>query len=633
MLNPLLLLFLLLLLLTSRAPMAVSAQDSLAPVNPYASLCNQSLDIYDAHSRYLSNLRALGANLSRDASASGFAIGRAGVAPDDVYGLVLCRGDLPGANCTRALAAAFLDVTGRAQPCLYYKDAAFYYDMYMLRFTGNASAISSLSNEPEWSGSNMNAVTDEKAAAQFMDRAVGLMNRVADLAAVSNSSGRYYANGEDWFGAQGVDKIYGLAQCTPDMTAGQCRSCLAGIIRQMPLRFSGPSGSLIGGRILGVRCNLRYEKELFFLETENTIMPKGRMSTAHKIIAVGVPCVVLLISGLLLRPYIVKQARELLLQRDLVTLENEIVRESDSRFLLFRISKIRDATNNFSEQNKLGEGGFGPVYKGRLSNNQEAAIKRLSPNSVQGFREFKNEIKLIARLQHRHLVRLLGCCITSKERILVYEYMENGNLEDIIFGEGANMSWPVRRRIIEGIADGLLYIHNYAHECIVHRDLKPSNILLDQEMNPKISDFGIARICLSNVTESSTRTVMGTPGYIAPEYCSQNVYSTKSDVYSFGILVLEIISGKRAAGSHELAGRSYELRRYAWQLWREDRCDEFVDPSLGEEYQEMDIIRCIQVALLCVQDSPEDRPTMHDVIMMLSNRNRRLLAPAQPGSL
>lgn len=251
---------------------------------------------------------------------------------------------------------------------------------------------------------------------------------------------------------------------------------------------------------------------------------------------------------------------------------------------------------------------------------------------MQGFREFMNEIKLIASLQHKNLVRLFGCCIKSKERILVYEYMPNGSLEEFIFGVGAKKSWPIHRGIIEGIAEGLLYLHDYAHECIVHRDMKPSNILLDHEMNPKISDFGIARICLSNVTESNTTTAMGTFGYIAPECYSQNVYSTRSDVFSFGILVLEIISGKSAVGSYQLAGRSYELRKYAWQLWREQRCDELVDDSLGEEYTEMDVLRCIQIALLCVQDSAEDRPTMREVTMMLSNGNKRLLLPVQPGS-
>uniref|UniRef100_A0A0E0JI30 non-specific serine/threonine protein kinase n=1 Tax=Oryza punctata TaxID=4537 RepID=A0A0E0JI30_ORYPU len=590
---------LLLLVLATSWPSAASGQDSSsATVSPLNTHCNATTGNYTAGSAYLSNLRALSDALSRRALVTGFASGSYGAAPDEVHGLVLCRGDFTGGNCTDGLASAFRDAT--AQFCPGAGDATVYYDQYMIRYTNDGRLLSNLgNNEPLWSGKNMNEVTGADAAARFMAKATELMNRTADLAAFGSPSSRY-ATGETWFDEQGVSIVYGLVQCTPDLTGEQCRRCLAGIIAQMPKLFGDASSRPVGGRILGVRCNLRYEKDVFFKETNTTLklnMPK-----------------------------------KLLLQRDLVMLEREIVSESDDRFSLFKFSKIKDATDNFSRENKLGEGGFGPVYKGRLTTNQDIAVKRLAPNSAQGFKEFKNEIKLIACLQHRNLVRLLGCCIKSKERILVYEYMPNGSLDDLIFGEEVKPNWHVRRNIIEGIAEGLIYIHDYAHECIVHRDLKPSNILLDHEMNPKISDFGIARICLSSVTESNTTTAIGTFGYIAPEYCSQNVYSTKSDVFSFGILVLEIMSGKRAVGSYKLSGRSYELRRYAWQLWKEERCDELVDPSLGEDYQEMDIIRCIQVALLCVQDSADDRPTMHDVTTMLSNGNRRLLMPAQPGS-
>uniref|UniRef100_A0A0E0ISZ9 non-specific serine/threonine protein kinase n=1 Tax=Oryza nivara TaxID=4536 RepID=A0A0E0ISZ9_ORYNI len=542
---------LLLLVLTTSWPPAASGQDaSSATVSPLNTHCNATAGTnHTAGSAYLSNLRALGGALSRRALATGFASGSYGAAPDEVHGLVLCRGDFTGGNCTDGLASAFRDAA--AQFCPGAADATVYYDQYMIRYTNDGRLLSDPGdNEPLWSGKNMNEVTGADAAARFMAKATELMNRTADLAAFgsppSSSSPSRYATGETWFDEQGVSVVYGLVQCTPDLTGEQCRSCLAGIIAQMPKLFGDASSRPVGGRILGVRCNLRYEKDVFFKETSTTIklnMPK-----------------------------------KLLLQRDLVILEREIVSESDERFSLFKFSKIKDATDNFSRENKLGEGGFGHVYKGRLTTNQDIAVKRLAPNSAQGFKEFKNEIKLIACLQHRNLVRLLGCCIKSKERILVYEYMPNGSLDGLIF------------------------------------------------------DFGIARICLSSVTESNTTTAIGTFGYIAPEYCSQNVYSTKSDVFSFGILVLEIISGKRAVGSYKLSGRSYELRRYAWQLWKEERCDELVDPSFGEDYQEMDIIRCIQVALLCVQDSAEDRPTMHDVTTMLSNGNRRLLMPAQPGS-
>uniref|UniRef100_A0A0D9Y7Y0 non-specific serine/threonine protein kinase n=1 Tax=Oryza glumipatula TaxID=40148 RepID=A0A0D9Y7Y0_9ORYZ len=539
---------LLLLVLTTSWPPAASGQDaSSATVSPLNTHCNATAGTnHTAGSAYLSNLRALGGALSRRALATGFASGSYGAAPDEVHGLVLCRGDFTGGNCTDGLASAFRDAA--AQFCPGAADATVYYDQYMIRYTNDGRLLSDPGgNEPLWSGKNMNEVAGADAAARFMAKATELMNRTADLAAFgSSSSPSRYATGQTWFDEQGVSVVYGLVQCTPDLTGEQCRSCLAGIIAHMPKLFGDASSRPVGGRILGVRCNLRYEKDVFFKETSTTLklnMPK-----------------------------------KLLLQRDLVILEREIVSESDERFSLFKFSKIKDATDNFSRENKLGEGGFGHVYKGRLTTNQDIAVKRLAPNSAQGFKEFKNEIKLIACLQHRNLVRLLGCCIKSKERILVYEYMPNGSLDGLIF------------------------------------------------------DFGIARICLSSVTESNTTTAIGTFGYIAPEYCSQNVYSTKSDVFSFGILVLEIISGKRAVGSYKLSGRSYELRRYAWQLWKEERCDELVDPSLGEDYQEMDIIRCIQVALLCVQDSAEDRPTMHDVTTMLSNGNRRLLMPAQPGS-
>ncbi|CAM0913762.1 unnamed protein product [Alopecurus aequalis] len=621
-------LLLLLLLLFSLWPPAASVDAASATVSPLFTQCNQSAGTYAANSSYGSNLRDLGEILATGAGASGFAEGSSG----EVYGFVLCRGDYTGANCTDGLRAAFRYVNDSVL-C---RKAVVYYDQYMLRFTDEQQSLWSVSNEPEWLATNMNSVKGPEAAVRLMERVVELMNGMSDLATSSSS---LYATGEAGFGEQGVSTVYGMVQCRLDLTRPQCRSCLDGIISQMPTLLSNissqASSTRYGGRIIGIRCNVRYEKELFFEETSDTIkihMPKHAMSPVLKIVIFGVPLLVLLIFGLLLRPYIVRIVRESFLRRDLVILEKEIVSESDSRFSLIRYSKIRSATHNFSTQNKLGEGGFGPVYKGKLLKDQDVAVKCLSPNSAQGFREFMNEIKLIASLRHKNLVRLLGCCIKRKEMILVYEYMPKGNLEEFIFGAGEKGSWLVRRHIIEGIAEGLLYMHDYAHECIVHRDMKPSNILLDHDMNPKISDFGIARICLSNVTESNTTTAIGTFGYIAPEYYSQSIYSTRSDVFSFGILVLEIISGKRAVGSYILSGRSYELRRYAWQLWRDQRCDELVDHSLGEEYQEMDVMRCIQVALLCVQDSAEDRPTMRDVMKMLSNGSKMLLLPAQPGS-
>ncbi|XP_030514139.2 G-type lectin S-receptor-like serine/threonine-protein kinase B120 isoform X2 [Rhodamnia argentea] len=217
---------------------------------------------------------------------------------------------------------------------------------------------------------------------------------------------------------------------------------------------------------------------------------------------------------------------------------------------VFNFSSIEAATNFFSEENKLGLGGFGPVYKGKFFGGQEIAVKRLSRKSSQGLEEFKNEVMLIAKLQHRNLVRLLGFCVQGEDKMLVYEYMPNRSLDCFIFdpAKRAQLDWTKRFEIIEGIARGLLYLHRDSRLRIIHRDLKASNILLDEEMNPKISDFGMARIFGTNESEASTNRVVGTYGYMSPEYAMEGLFSVKSDVYSFGVLLLEIIRGEKNFG-------------------------------------------------------------------------------------
>lgn len=278
---------LLLLVLTTSWPPAASGQDaSSATVSPLNTHCNATAGTnHTAGSAYLSNLRALGGSLSRRALATGFASGSYGAAPDEVHGLVLCRGDFTGGNCTDGLASAFRDAA--AQFCPGAADATVYYDQYMIRYTNDGRLLSDPGdNEPLWSGKNMNEVTGADAAARFMAKATELMNRTADLAAFgsppSSSSPSRYATGETWFDEQGVSVVYGLVQCTPDLTGEQCRSCLAGIIAQMPKLFGDASSRPVGGRILGVRCNLRYEKDVFFKETSTTIklnMPKSMSSS------------------------------------------------------------------------------------------------------------------------------------------------------------------------------------------------------------------------------------------------------------------------------------------------------------------------------------------------------------------
>ncbi|XP_034678406.1 G-type lectin S-receptor-like serine/threonine-protein kinase At4g27290 isoform X6 [Vitis riparia] len=298
---------------------------------------------------------------------------------------------------------------------------------------------------------------------------------------------------------------------------------------------------------------------------------------------------------------------------------------------LFDLDTLLNATNNFSSYNKLGEGGFGPVYKGILQEGQEIAVKIMSKTSRQGLKEFKNEVESIAKLQHRNLVKLLGCCIHGRERMLIYEYMPNKSLDLFIFDQMQSvvLDWPKRFLIINGIARGLLYLHQDSRLRIIHRDLKAGNILLDEEMTPKISDFGMARSFRGNETEANTKRVVGTYGYMSPEYAIDGLYSTKSDVFSFGVLVLEIVSGKRNRGfSHP--DHSLNLLGHAWTLYMEGRSMELIDTSVGDMHDLSQVLRSINVGLLCVQCSLDDRPSMYSVVLMLSS-DGALPRPKEPG--
>nr|AGT16412.1 hypothetical protein SHCRBa_162_H04_R_50 [Saccharum hybrid cultivar R570] len=541
--------------------------------------------------------------------------------------------------------------------CTYHKAASVYDDDCLLGFSNNNFLVPA----------NNNVTQDNITLFQFWNFVGNTTVAAADVRYLLTQTAQEAATRPTRFTTAFMDAsssanptLYSLAQCTPDLSAGDCLACLQWIVSMVNATTTSVQN---GGRILVLRCNVRFETFLFY---DGTPMKRITPSSAPPTppipaptpmtnkrpgikpwviplivvppLAIAAFCFIFyfrwkrtryrkggLIGNVRLRQ---KHAN---IWHGADELDWEMEAEL-SEFSVFDLHQILEATNNFSEENKLGEGGFGPVYKGQFPDGIEIAVKRLASHSGQGFIEFKNEVQLIAKLQHTNLVRLLGCCSQGEEKILVYEYLPNKSLDFFIFDESKKsiLDWNKRLAIIDGIAEGLLYLHKHSRLRVIHRDLKPSNILLDNEFNPKISDFGLAKIFSSNNTEeSTTRRVVGTYGYMAPEYASEGLFSIKSDVFSFGVLILEILSGKRNSGSHE-CGDFINILGYAWQLYEEGRWRELIDASLVPMHETSEMTRCINIGLLCVQENAADRPTMLDVVAMLSSKTKILDKPKHP---
>ncbi|KAG6500490.1 hypothetical protein ZIOFF_040335 [Zingiber officinale] len=294
--------------------------------------------------------------------------------------------------------------------------------------------------------------------------------------------------------------------------------------------------------------------------------------------------------------------------------EEAVLTGLDVKPFVFSYAELRAATEDFSSSNILGEGGFGLVFKGILSNGRKVAVKKLSTTSHQGKGQFLTEIATISAVQHRNLVKLHGCCVDEENQILVYEYLENRSLDQIIFGKrDLHLDWPNRFNILLGVAKGLAYLHEESIVRIVHRDVKASNILLDVDLNPKISDFGLAKLYDDKISHISTK-VAGTFGYLAPEYALRGHLTEKADVFAFGVLALEVVSGR--PNSNRLDHETVYLLEWAWNLLEDNRKLEAVDRSLAS-FDEEEINRVIGVALLCTQASPAHRPPMSRVVAML----------------
>nr|AGT17379.1 hypothetical protein SHCRBa_240_C21_F_200 [Saccharum hybrid cultivar R570] len=558
--------------------------------DPFFTGCPNNTN-YTRGSAFQANLDDLLASLPAAAAAStGFATNTTGTAPDQAYGLAQCRADVNASDCRACLDGSTQDM---ARVCPGQKSATLIYDACQLRHS-NASFFGTVdASVVVWLVNSQNASQQE----QFTVQLGALMGNVTGRAAYA--SPRMFAVGSA--AVTPFVNVYGMAQCTRDLAGDDCNRCLAGAVSFIPSCCDGRQGP----RIVYPSCSIRFEVYPFY----NLQAADAAMSPAPAPSPGGGSVNGSDQSGL--------------------GKSEEDMRNSES--LLCDLSTLRAATDNISVENKLGQGGFGPVYKGTLQDGQEIAVKRLSATSQQGQVEMKNEVVLLAKLQHRNLVRLLGCCIEEHERLLVYEFLTNNSLDKILFDPARQqeLGWGLRQRIIEGIGRGLLYLHEDSRLTIIHRDLKASNILLDADMNPKISDFGLAKLFSIDSSVGNTSNIAGTYGYMAPEYALLGIFSAKSDVFSYGVLVLEIVTGRRNSYTHAL-GPSEDLLTYVWRHWSRGSVQPLLEGCPDEGLRAQEMLRCIHVGLLCVQEDPHIRPTMASVVVMLNSRSITLPAPAAP---
>ncbi|GLT83154.1 hypothetical protein SLE2022_014620 [Rubroshorea leprosula] len=570
-----------------------------------------------------------------------------------VYGLFLCRGDVDSSTCQRCINDATVDLPKNCSSS--HRGGVIWYEKCLLRYS-NTDFFGEMIFTPD---SYVYMRNLESNTSPEEDSAVlNLLNEAIEQAAQNSS--KLYGTQEGVVPSNVARKIYVLVQCTGDLNRSLCHSCLKEITDQIPNCCQGWAG----WRFLTPSCLARFEEYAFYTpppppppapaapqpapaapQLVPTVPGNGGKRTKVVIISLSslAAALAFILAGFLCFSFCTKGLKgggtngEILLrnsqgpnQRRIVeTGINEAEEEHSEEMHYFSLAEIQAATNNFSDANKLGEGGFGPVYKGIMHNGREVAVKRLSMTSNQGVQEFENEVKLIIKLQHKNLVRLLGYCLEKDEKLLVYEYMANTSLDAFLFDatKCKLLEWETRANVINGTAKGMQYLHEDSRLKIIHRDLKASNILLDNEMNPKISDFGTARIFGVRQMEANTERVVGTCGYMAPEYALEGQISVKSDVYSFGILMLEIISGKKNKGfSTSDCGQS--LLAYAWMLWSEGKAVELIDPNIVNNCPKQDVLRWIQIALLCVQDDPAHRPTMSSVAIMLGSKSINLPQPS-----
>ncbi|CAO2187621.1 unnamed protein product [Urochloa humidicola] len=633
---------LLLAMVASLSTVVTSQNNQFTVVNcSTASSPASSPSSSSTNSTFWSNVIALLDALPLAASPTGFASLSQGNGSDRAFVRGLCRGDTTQANCATYLRDAALSL--RQSACNNSRRAGIWYD------DGSGGGVPApMFCFVSYADTNASTATEDTIRAPFQNVAVAadqdafqrafsaLMNNLT--ARVVNGSGTLssssslapmFATGAAVYDSGAPNgTMYGLMQCMRDRTAAECDQCLQESVRTL----TGCCRGHLGGVVFAYNCYMRMEIYPYYnLALDG---PPLRLAPAPTIftgetrekkpvavtLAVAIPVGIVVVTIVFLCVFLYRRK----VNRKKLPPDNYSSIEEDIGYVepeQLNLAVLRAATNNFSEENKLGEGGFGEVFRGTLHNGEEIAVKRLSRESSQGFQELKNELVLAAKLKHRNLVQLLGVSL-QEEKLVIYEYMPNRSLDTFLSDpvRRHQLDWSKRFAIICGIARGLLYLHEESRLKVIHRDLKPSNVLLDADMNPKISDFGIARAFRGDQSRDITRRPVGTLGYMSPEYAYWGHVSAKSDIFSFGVIVLEMVTGRRNNSAYSETSDSISVLSHVWDKWRAGSMADVVDPSIPESgYPESELFNCIEIGLLCVQENPVDRPDASAVVLMLSS--------------
>ncbi|KAK8556888.1 hypothetical protein V6N13_064878 [Hibiscus sabdariffa] len=530
-----------------------------------------------------------------------------------MYGLAQCHEDLEQTDCRLCHAEA----RTRIPRCLP-RPARIFLDGCFLRYDYNRDffheSVSPTFDTVNCSSSNVTMASQDNNNNNNNNRMISF-GRNVDHAVGNVTSIALTRNG---FGVVGLDGVYALAQCWESLTPAECRQCLQKASETV--RGCVPKDE---GRALNAGCYLRYSTRRFY--------NNGADSGGHHGYSIGVIIAIVSAASAFLTltvsaAYVV-YARLSKRKRELKNL-GRISKRFNRSGLKFKYDTLEKATDYFSPTRKLGQGGAGSVFMGILPDGKTVAVKRLIYNTRQWVDDFFNEVNLISRIEHRNLVKLLGASIEGPESLLVYEYVPNKSLDQFIFDEEKSklLNWKQRFDIISGIAEGLAHLHGGgSHVRIIHRDIKCSNVLLDENLNPKIADFGLVR-CLAAEKSHLSTGIAGTLGYMAPEYLVRGQLSEKADVYSFGVLVLEIVCGKKNSSFT----KSGSLLQTVWTLYKSNALTEAVDPCIRDEMSAKEAPGVLQVGLLCTQASVLLRPSMEEVVQMLTDKDYEIPMPNQP---